>query len=481
MTRAKQFPDPVAQSSMAEVRGTMADRVSATGPVRFRGELVGRVRGRGPLRWVTLMEADLSIEVEIPSRLCPAGLRAGSQLEIVAKPDFSTWRKNPVWVVKDTFSSCGGHEGLRCLPGLGPKALERQQVIREFSLPASPKRSLRSLNPSRSFGNVIVLCGGASQVLPDLCRGLEESGQHKRVRVRPIETGVQGKDALDRMVEQLRILRNRDADLVVIIRGGGSYADFATLDDRKLVAAIKQCEIPVVTAVGHDEHVPSAALAADANFAVPYAVGEAIGRENKRRAFAGLPSYAELRDENKQLRAHAARDGERLEQQIAEFQHLRETLEETESVAGQLRAQSRALEALSAGLGIGLQSCMLDGAVDRVQKNSLSAGLWWCLWTLLMAVSAFTSPSLNLWLASLFTALPAAWAILTLTGGWRAASYVSGWRIVDVGALERADTLSKQFAQVQAPRHLRRLVRASNDSHKTRVSWTGSDSDPGHH
>src|SRR5919199_6417087 len=91
------------------------------------------------------------------------------------------------------------------------------------------------------------------------------------------ETYVQGPRAAGAIVETLRALcREPEIDVLVIARGGGSFDDLLPFSEERLVRAIAQCPVPVVTAVGHEQDTPLCDLAADARASTPTAAARLV-------------------------------------------------------------------------------------------------------------------------------------------------------------------------------------------------------------
>jgi len=84
------------------------------------------------------------------------------------------------------------------------------------------------------------------------------------------ETYVQGPRAASAVIETLAALcREPEVDVIVVARGGGSFEDLLPFSDERLVRAIADCPVPVVTAVGHEQDTPLCDLAADARASTP--------------------------------------------------------------------------------------------------------------------------------------------------------------------------------------------------------------------
>jgi exodeoxyribonuclease VII large subunit len=91
------------------------------------------------------------------------------------------------------------------------------------------------------------------------------------------ETYVQGPRAAGAVVEALRgLCRENDVDVIVIARGGGSFEDLLPFSDERLVRAIADSPVPVVTAVGHEQDTPLCDLAADVRASTPSVAGRLV-------------------------------------------------------------------------------------------------------------------------------------------------------------------------------------------------------------
>ena len=82
---------------------------------------------------------------------------------------------------------------------------------------------------------------------------------------------VQGKDSPDQIIRALNYFNQQKelADVVVIIRGGGSAEDLSGFNDELLVRAIAGSRIPVLVGVGHETDESLADLAADVSASTP--------------------------------------------------------------------------------------------------------------------------------------------------------------------------------------------------------------------
>ncbi|HEX6032498.1 MAG TPA: exodeoxyribonuclease VII large subunit [Tepidiformaceae bacterium] len=86
---------------------------------------------------------------------------------------------------------------------------------------------------------------------------------------------VQGEQAAPTLVGALRQLsRERDLDLAIVARGGGSIEDLWGFNDERVARAIFGFPVPVVTGVGHETDETIADLVADVRAPTPSAAAE---------------------------------------------------------------------------------------------------------------------------------------------------------------------------------------------------------------
>jgi exodeoxyribonuclease VII large subunit len=91
------------------------------------------------------------------------------------------------------------------------------------------------------------------------------------------ETYVQGPRAAAEIVAAIGALcEYPDVDVVVLTRGGGSFEDLLPFSDERVVRAVADCPVPVVSAVGHEQDTPLCDLAADVRASTPTAAGKLV-------------------------------------------------------------------------------------------------------------------------------------------------------------------------------------------------------------
>jgi exodeoxyribonuclease VII large subunit len=91
------------------------------------------------------------------------------------------------------------------------------------------------------------------------------------------ETYVQGPRAAAEIVAAIGALcEHKDVDVVILTRGGGSFEDLLPFSDERVVRAVAECPVPVVSAVGHEQDTPLCDLAADVRASTPTTAGKLV-------------------------------------------------------------------------------------------------------------------------------------------------------------------------------------------------------------
>jgi exodeoxyribonuclease VII large subunit len=137
------------------------------------------------------------------------------------------------------------------------------------------KRPLPTL--PRRIG-VITSPGGAA--VRDVLSVLRRRFPAIPVRIYPVP--VQGPEAAPRIAVALRLAAARqDCDVLLLTRGGGSLEDLWAFNEESLARAIAACEIPVVSAVGHQTDFTIADLVADHRAPTPSAAAELLSPDQR--------------------------------------------------------------------------------------------------------------------------------------------------------------------------------------------------------
>lgn len=140
-------------------------------------------------------------------------------------------------------------ERKRLLAARGYFALERKRP-----LPPDPRRVALITSPS----------GAAIHDFLELARG---RGGGSRIRLFPVR--VQGEGSAGDIVRALGAAAREGADVIVLIRGGGSLEDLWTFNEEAVADAVFQSPVPVLAGIGHEVDVTLADMTADVRAATP--------------------------------------------------------------------------------------------------------------------------------------------------------------------------------------------------------------------
>lgn len=158
--------------------------------------------------------------------------------------------------------------------GIGALALAVEQRRRKLAgdgvFDEQRKRALPLL-PRR----VVVVTSRSGAVLRDVVTVMQRRAPCIDIVLSPAT--VQGEGAAETLLTALRRADGvRNADVILLVRGGGSFEDLMPFNDEALALAIRATRLPVVTGIGHETDTTIADLAADRRAATPSAAAETV-------------------------------------------------------------------------------------------------------------------------------------------------------------------------------------------------------------
>ena len=131
---------------------------------------------------------------------------------------------------------------------------------------------------------IAVVTSSAGAAVHDIIRVLRRRWPVAKIILLPVR--VQGAEAPPEIAAAIRYAsEHRVADTLITGRGGGSMEDLWAFNDERVARAIYDCEIPVISAVGHEPDVTIADYVADLRAATPSNAAE-----------LAAPDSAELRE-----------------------------------------------------------------------------------------------------------------------------------------------------------------------------------------
>lgn len=163
--------------------------------------------------------------------------------------------------------------------GVGAQALALEQLkeklLKEGLFNEERKRPLPFL-PQR-IGIVTSPTGAA---VKDILKVLDRRFPNLDILISPAR--VQGDEAPSEIVRALkRLYKQKDIELIIVARGGGSKEDLWAFNDEGVARQIAKSPVPVISAIGHEIDITIADLVADVRAATPSMAAEIAVREKQ--------------------------------------------------------------------------------------------------------------------------------------------------------------------------------------------------------
>jgi exodeoxyribonuclease VII large subunit len=117
--------------------------------------------------------------------------------------------------------------------------------------------------------NILVLTSESGAAYQDFIFGLENGGS--KVNINLIDVIVQGIDCPKNICNELEKLKknNKQYDLVILTRGGGSFQDLFGFSQSELIESIYNFHLPILSAIGHQVDNPLSDLVCDFSTPTP--------------------------------------------------------------------------------------------------------------------------------------------------------------------------------------------------------------------
>jgi exodeoxyribonuclease VII large subunit len=160
-----------------------------------------------------------------------------------------------------------------------------------------------------------VVTSPSGAVIRDILRVLRRRFRNMNVLIYPAR--VQGPGAAEEIVEGIRAFnRERNIDVMILARGGGSLEDLWPFNEEIVARAIAASKIPIVSAIGHETDFTIADFVADLRAPTPSAAAELVVHpkrdfltelQNRGRHLAQLMQLkiSQARSRLTELRMHA--------------------------------------------------------------------------------------------------------------------------------------------------------------------------------
>ena len=249
-----------APATVRVVSEAIKEYVERLGPIRIEGEISELNERSGMMAFMRLRDpsVDMSISVMCHKSVIAAvkPLPDNARIVMYAKPSWYTKNGSLSFSARE-IRQVGVGELLARLEAL--KNLLASEGLfnsdRKVALPLLPKV-------------IGLICGRNTDAEKDVVENAKRRWPSVQFEIR--EVTVQGAAAVTEVSAALRELEaNKDVEVIIITRGGGSFEDLLPFSDEGLVRLAASCETPIVSAIGHEKDSPLLDLVADYRASTP--------------------------------------------------------------------------------------------------------------------------------------------------------------------------------------------------------------------
>ena len=252
---SSESPAPVRVVSEA-----IKDYVDRLGPIWIEGEISELNERSGMMAFMRLRDTSVDMSISV---MCHKSVIAtvkplpdNARVVMYAKPSFSTKNGSLSFSARE-IRQVGVGELLARLEAL-KNLLAGEGLFdsdRKVALPLLPKV-------------IGLICGRNTDAEKDVVENAKRRWPSVQFEIR--EVTVQGAAAVSEVSDALCELEaNKDVEVIIITRGGGSFEDLLPFSDEGLVRLAASCTTPIVSAIGHEKDAPLLDLVADYRASTP--------------------------------------------------------------------------------------------------------------------------------------------------------------------------------------------------------------------
>ncbi len=249
-----------APATVRTVSEAIKDYIERLGPIWIEGEISELNERSGMMAFMRLRDpsVDMSISVMCHKSVIAAvkPLPDNARIVMYAKPS---------WYTKNGSLSFSARE-IRQV-GVG-ELLARLEALKEKLAAEGLFNSDRKVALPLLPQVIGLICGRNTDAEKDVVENAKRRWPSVQFEIR--EVTVQGAAAVSEVSEALRELEaNKDVEVIIITRGGGSFEDLLPFSDEGLVRLAASCTTPIVSAIGHEKDSPLLDLVADYRASTP--------------------------------------------------------------------------------------------------------------------------------------------------------------------------------------------------------------------
>jgi exodeoxyribonuclease VII large subunit len=231
--------------------------------------------------------------------------RDGDQVEVAAQVGFYTARGDMQLTVQQMRKAGAG--------ALFEAFIKLKAKLEKEGLFAASRKKDLPLHP-RAIG---IITSTQAAALKDVLATLARRASHIPIVIYP--SLVQGPEAAPGMIKALaQAQESAQVDVILLVRGGGSIEDLWAFNDEQLAYAITNCNIPIISGVGHETDFTIADFVADLRAPTPTAAAE-MATPDRLELLRNLQGYADFMQRIMQQKLE--RETQRMDQLSLRLQH----------------------------------------------------------------------------------------------------------------------------------------------------------------
>lgn len=170
---------------------------------------------------------------------------------------------------------------------------------RKLPLPRLPER-------------IALITSPRGKAVHDVLRTLKR--RYPLAKVMLYGVGVEGRTAAAGIIQALKAAAQSEAEVILLVRGGGSYEDLMPFNDEQLALALAAIDKPVITGIGHEPDNSIADMVASFRASTPTAAAEAAAPDVQEL-------LSQLKAQQGSLGVALARSVEYYRQSLEAWQH----------------------------------------------------------------------------------------------------------------------------------------------------------------
>ena len=252
---SSESPAPVRVVSEA-----IKDYVDRLGPIWIEGQISELNERSGMMAFMRLRDTSVDMSISV---MCHKSVIAtvkplpdNARVVLYAKPS---------WYTKNGSLSFSARE-IRQV-GVG-ELLARLEALKNLLAAEGLFDSDRKIELPLLPKVIGLICGRNTDSEKDVVENAKRRWPSVQFEIR--EVTVHGAAAVSEVSDALRELEaNKDVEVIIITRGGGSFEDLLPFSDETLVRLAASCTTPIVSAIGHEKDSPLLDLVADYRASTP--------------------------------------------------------------------------------------------------------------------------------------------------------------------------------------------------------------------